>query len=135
MLVVKKKKSCKESSQTGIFLGSHLKSSSHNPPTGLCILSLHLVQPPPFFLQRCAVGVRRATRAFSLLGGKGLSVPAAPQNELSRQRKQWSRRNPLPLLTLGSAFALGSAVPASTLSSHSHTPSLLDLHQKANARG
>lgn len=73
-LWLKKKKSCKESSQTGIFLGSHLKSSSHNPPTGLCILSLHLVQPPPFFLQRCAVGVRCATRAFSPLGGKGLSV-------------------------------------------------------------
>lgn len=59
----------------------------------------------------------------------------ALQNEISRQRKQWSRRNPLPLLTLGSAFALGSAVPMSTLSSHSYTPSLLDLHQKANARG
>lgn len=55
MLVAKKKKtSHKESSQTGILLSSHSKSFSHIPPIGLCIISLNLVQPPPFFLQYCA---------------------------------------------------------------------------------
>lgn len=83
LAVKKKKKMLQESSQAGIFLGSHLQSISHIPPTGLCILSLHLVQPPPFFLQRCAVGVRRATRAFSLLGGKELCARCTAEQALT----------------------------------------------------